>query len=444
MTQNTDAKKAKRQAIMTAIGCTLVLSCIGGGATLPNIVFPSVCAALDVTVVEVGWYVLLSTAAAFISGLVGVKLFNFLTPRWTMLAGVITIAICMVIAGTAQSLPMFVFSGLFSGFACACTFPPIASLMSLHFKENSSKLFGLTTGAQVFIVAGMIKVVGSVLKTRDYRFVMLAAAAIIIVAGCSLCFLLLRQPKRKDWIARVKEENARKAAAGAQQADGAEGVEGGAKGAAGVAGVLDAYNSGLTVKEAMKTPALYLFSLGMFAGAMITGAMSSFGSSFFVMFGMTQAEAADMMSLYTLLCGVHVLWTGFFHTKFGSRIFILVQYAAIVVGVVLLMLWADSQSAFLVFAGLFFIAFIKPINSTPAFLVPDLFGRKHYLEFNSLSNGVYYAGICANSQSTSLIMTLLGGVQTLIYLGVVAVVAAAAFMFALALSPLKSLQKPRK
>jgi hypothetical protein len=108
------------------------------------------------------------------------------------------------------------------------------------------------------------------------------------------------------------------------------------------------------------------------------------------------------------------------------------------------MLWADSQSAFLVFAGLFFIAFIKPINSTPAFLVPDLFGRKHYLEFNSLSNGVYYAGICANSQSTSLIMTLLGGVQTLIYLGVVAVVAAAAFMFALALSPLKSLQKSRK
>ena len=102
------------------------------------------------------------------------------------------------------------------------------------------------------------------------------------------------------------------------------------------------------------------------------------------------------------------------------------------------------QSDIYYFAGLFFIAFIKPINSTPAFLVPDLFGRKHYLEFNSLSNGVYYAGICANSQSTSLIMTLLGGVQTLIYLGVVAVVAAAAFMFALALSPLRSLQKSRK
>jgi len=107
-------------------------------------------------------------------------------------------------------------------------------------------------------------------------------------------------------------------------------------------------------------------------------------------------------------------------------------------------MWANSQSAFLVFAGLFFVAFIKPINSTPAFLVPDLFGRKHYLEFNSLSTGVYYAGICVNSQSTSIIMTVLGGVQVLIYLGVIAVVAAVSFLFALALSPMKKLRKARE
>ena len=426
MTEATEANKAKRQAIMTAIGCTIVLTCIGGGATIPNIVFPSVCVELNVTVVEIGWYVLISTAAAFISGLVGVKLFNFLSPRWTMLAGVITIALCMVIAGTAQSLPMFVFSGVFSGFACACTFPPIASLMQLHFKENSGKLFGLVTGIQVFMVAGMIKVIGTVLQTRDYRFVMLTAAVIIIAVGCSLCFLLIRQPKRTEWLAHVKEMDARKSAAEAQEAGNAH--------------IGNEFMSGLTVKEAMRKPALYLFSLGMFAGAMITGAMSSFGSSFFVLFGMTQAEAADMMSLYTLLCGVHVLWTGFFHTKFGSRVFILVQYVAIIIGVVLLLMWANSQSALLVFAGLFFVAFIKPINSTPAFLVPDLFGRKHYLEFNSLSTGVYYAGICVNSQSTSIIMTVLGGVQVLIYLGVIAVVAAASFLLALALSPLKKLR----
>ncbi|MBE6465122.1 MAG: MFS transporter [Eggerthellaceae bacterium] len=433
MADPASAKKAKRQAIMTAVGCIVVLSCIGGGATIPNIVFPSVCAELNVTVVEIGWYVLISTAAAFISGLVGVKLFNFLTPRWTMLAGVITVALCMIIAGTAQSLPMFVFSGVFSGFACACTFPPIASLMQLHFKENSGKLFGLTTGAQVFVVAGMIKIIGTVLQTRDYRFVMLSAAVIIIVIGSLFTFLLIRQPRRKEWLAHVKEVDAQKTQAEDQSAASTtqETFD-------------DEINSGLTVKEATRKPALYLFCLGMFAGAMITGAMSSFGSSFFVLFGMTQAEAADMMSLYTLLCGVHVLWTGFFHTKFGSRVFVLVQYVAIVIGVILLMMWANSQSAFLVFAGLFFVAFIKPINSTPAFLVPDLFGRKHYLEFNSLSTGVYYAGICVNSQSTSIIMTVLGGVQVLIYLGVIAVVAAVSFLFALALSPMKKLRKARE
>lgn len=434
MTHSADVKREKRHAIMTAIGCTLVLSCIGGGATLPNIMFPSVCETLGVTIVQAGWFVLLGTITAFVSGLVGVKLFNFLTPRWTMLAGTISISICMLIGGTAQSLPMFVASGLFSGFACACTFPPIASLMSLHFKENSNRMFGLTTGIQVFIVAGMIKVVGSVLQTRDYRFVLLSAAVIFIVVGCLSCFLLLRQPKRSDWIARVKEDNAKKAASATDESEST----------AVAAGVFDEYNNSLTIKEALKKPALYLFCLGMLAGAMIAGAMTSFGSSFFVMYGMTAAEAADMMSLYTLLCGVHVLWTGFFHTKFGSRIFILVQYVGIIVGVVLLMVWANSQSTFLVFAGLFFIAFIKPINSTPAFLVPDLFGKKHYLEFNSLSNGVYYAGICVNSQSTPLIMTVLGGVQMLIYLGAIAAVAGVVFLLSLALSPLEALRKAQR
>lgn len=434
MTHNADVKREKRHAIMTAIGCTLVLSCIGGGATLPNIMFPSVCEGLNVTVVQVGGFVLVGTITAFLSGLVGVKLFNFLTPRWTMLAGVISISICMVIGGTAQSLPVFISSGLFSGFACACTFPPIASLMSLHFKENSNRMFGLTTGIQVFIVAGMIKVVGSVLQTHDYRFVLLSAAVIFVVVGCSSCFLLLRQPKRKDWIARVKADNAKKAATALEESERA----------AATAGVFDEYNSSLTIKEALKKPALYLFSLGMLTGAIIVGSMTSFGSSFFVMYGMTAAEAADMMSLYTLLSGVHVLWTGFFHTKFGSRIFILVQYVAIVVGVVLLMVWANSQSTFLVVAGLFFIGFIKPINSTPAFLVPDLFGKKHYLEFNSLSNGVYYAGICVNSQSTPLIMTVLGGAQMLLYLGAMAIVAGVAFLLSLALSPIGALRKAHR
>ena len=191
----------------------------------------------------------------------------------------------------------------------------------------------------------------------------------------------------------------------------------------------------------MGKPSLYLFGIGLIAGAIITGSMTTYGSSFFVLFGMTQAEAADMMSMYTLFCGVHVLWTGFFQARFGSRAFIIVQYAAILVGVLLLVLWANNQSFIFVVLGLLLVSFIKPINSTPALLLPDLFGRKNYLAFNSLSNGIYYAGVCISSQSTAAILTALGGSRAFVYLGIMAVIALVVFNAALSLSPIKKMRK---
>ena len=429
-----DKQQVSAQGVMTAIGCCLVLSCIGGGSTIVNITIPSICEGLGITVVEAGLFVLFGTIVAFISGLAGTKFLYFLTPRWSMLAGALSVVVCLIIAGLAPSLPVFVFSGAFSGFACSCTFPPIASLMSLHFKENSGKWFGMTTGVQVFIVAGLIKIAGTLFRSYDYHFVLLAFATGMAIVGFLSCFLLIRQPKRSVMLANMKEAAAKQTdMRGTRERDADEPVA-----------VDGEFGPGLSIKEALRTPSLYLFCIGMAAGAIIVGSMTSFGSTFFVLFGMSQADATDMMSLYTLFCGVHVLWTGFFQAKFGSRVFIIVQYAAILVGIVLLVLWADNQSAIFVVLGLLFLAFIKPINSTPALLLPDLFGRKHYLAFNSLSNGVYYVGICINSQTTSAILTALGGAHALWYMGAMAIVAAVVFIAAIALSPMKKLWEDRQ
>jgi MFS family permease len=201
---------------------------------------------------------------------------------------------------------------------------------------------------------------------------------------------------------------------------------------------------GIPLKQVFKSLAIYFFIPGMMAGAIITGAFSTYGTTFFVSFDMSKTDASSFLSLYTIFCGLHVIWTGFFQSRFGSQIFIVTQYLCVILGLVFLTVWANIGSAVFVILGLLFLSLIKPINSTSALLIPDLFGRKDYVAINSLTNGFYYAGVCISMLTTAAIMMALGGATALIYMGIMAVLALVFFTLALIVSPYKKLKKQQQ
>lgn len=401
------------------IGVLLILSINAGAVALLNIMIPEIIEDMHISKVEISYVIMIASLGAFLFGLAGTKLINVFTPKWLQFIGCAAACLYMFGIGAAPSYSILLFVGVIGGVVMAFgTFTPLAAICGQFWGEDSGKMYGLIAGIEIFIVAGYTFVMGQLLYTFDYRTVFFIAAGLCAL-GMVLNLLFIKQPT-EDQKARLEKLGRKKLEE---------------KG-------LDKESRGIMVRQSLKTASLYLFFLGLMAGAIITSGVSSYGTTLFTSIGsMDTSTAAALMSAYMFFGGIHFLYCGFFSKKFGSRSFVIFMYIAIIAGLFLLIGWAAIQVLPVAIAGLFLTALIKPVNSLPALLVPDLFGRKDYASFISLTMGVYYAGVCISQLSTAQIMQSVGGSAAFVYLAIMAIISLAVLVLAHVFSPYRKMLK---
>lgn len=406
-------------AMSTFIGSLLILTVNAGAIALLNIMLPEIIKGMDITKVDISYVIMLASLGAFLFGLIGAKLINILTPKWFQFVGCIAACLYMIGIGAAPNYSILLPIGIIGGIVMAFgTFTPLAAICGQFWGENSGKMYGLIAGIEIFIVAGYTFIAGQLLHSVEYNTIFFIASGLCAV-GVFINLIFIKQPTEEQKIRLLELEKSRQDKA-----------------------VADKQSKGLMVQQSLKTASLYLFFIGLMAGAIITSGVSSYGTTLFTSIGnMDTSTAATLMSAYMFFGGIHFLYCGFFSKRFGSRSFVVFMYISIIIGLFLLIGWAAVLALPIAIVGLFFTALIKPVNSLPALLVPDLFGRKDYAAFISLTMGVYYAGVCISQLSTARIMQTIGGTAALMYLAAMAVLSLVVLVLAHVLSPYRKMLK---
>lgn len=390
---------------------------------LLNLVLPSVVEVLGVTKVEISYVLVTASACGFILGtFVGPRVMRKVSAKYFQTIGCVATVIWMIGLATITDYAVLVPFAFFSGAVqCFATFTPITALCGQYWGKNGAKFYGIIAGVELFLVAGYSTLMTMLFQaTGSYQSIFLCTAVVAAV-GLLLNLTCIKKPDAEA-AARAAEADAAKKAANAEKMAGAD---------------------GMMVKEGIKSPAFWLFVIGLMAGAIITAGVSSYGTTLFTSVGaMDKADAAFLMSTgYMTFGAIHFLYCGFFARKFSSRNFAIFMYGGIIIGLAILIWWTGHQIFAIAAVGLFFVALIKPVNSLPALFLPDLFGWKDYAAFSTIVMGFYYLGVCISQLTTARIMQSLGGASALYYLIIMAFVSLVALFLAYQLSPYKKAKR---
>ena len=92
-----------------------------------------------------------------------------------------------------------------------------------------------------------------------------------------------------------------------------------------------------------------------------------------------------------------------------------------------------------------FVAFVRPVNSVPSLVLPELFGRKDYNRINSLGMAGYYLGATISSFLVAWISEISGSyTNSYMCLAVIALISFVLFFVAIRLSPYRREQHAAK
>lgn len=405
-----------------AFVCTGLIMALGGSAVgLYNALLPSIVDAWGVSKTVLAPLLMLNTGGAFAFGLLGGKVLKNVKAKTCMLIGSICCGLFLVGIGYIQSYVPFVLLGLLAGFSTGLgTMVPGGIIAQDYFGRYNGRVFGLLLSVMFFINSFITSAAANMLKSgMGYQEICIIWGIIIGIGG-SVLALVIRKPSEKVQKAVEEMKNTK--------LDDAKALKNAAVG-------------GLTLKEAIRTPSLWLLAAGMCATAVIVAAMNSYGTSFMTSYGLTNADAASYLAIYKFWMGVHALWSGFFAAKFGCKKFLWFVYSGILVGIALLYFWSFGQSAIILTAAMIMLAFVKPIGALPPIAIPEIFGRKDYDGINSIENGFYYGGTFISSLTTAMILDFLGGSACIIYLVILCVAACIFTTLATVMSPLVKQRK---
>lgn len=405
--------------IACLIGGALVLGFTGSCINVVAALIPELLAAGTLSPELIGPVMATSTAAGALCALIGTKAIDLLTPKWCLFIGSIVSGIYLLCFGLSDAYSVYVVGAAFAGVGIGIgSMPACAGLAGQFFGEHSGKIYSFMLGAMYLLGAVFTAVTGAMTKTMDYRTICLVMAGVIGVGGAALNLLLIHKPSKavQDAVARLE----------------------GAVGDAASPGSDSENTAGFSIKQVMKSPALWLMIVGMFMGAYLNAVFNSYGSVIFTDFGMSTENAAYWIAFWDLFMGIQSLWVGAFEEKFGPKALVVTVFGSIIIGIGFLCGWAFLQTAMLLVIGLILLAMIKPINAIPACTIPALFGRKDYTAINSFQLGFYYAGTVFSQLVSGVILGSLGG-QVLIYvLFVPPIVALVCMMLSFGFSPMKN------
>ncbi len=414
---------SKSRTMAALVGCTLILATGIGSTSIMNAVLPEIVAGVgcDLTTFMIG--PMIATIAAFLAGLVGAKVIDILTPKWALMLGTICVTIVLVLVGFASSMPVWVLANLINGIVLAFgAYASVAGVVAEFKGAKTQQVFGIVSGAAALVISAEVALAGALLNAMSYREVFYIFAAITLVVGTfSNLVLVGKMPSRKERAARKEAAAQAKAA----QVDSGE----------------NKMPAGITVKEALKSPALYLFLLAMFFGAWALNGVTTYLSVFLTSFNLTTSEAAGFASILGVFIAVIKFGAGWFIKKFGTKALAASIGVSFCIGIGLMLFWTQSGVLALVYVGLLLAAMIGFLTILPGLFVSDIFGMKDYTGLNSIGMAIFYLGTATLTIGFAAIIAKIGIVNAYVFLIACGVISMACLFIALVISPVKRMEQ---
>ncbi|WP_418924013.1 MFS transporter [Ellagibacter isourolithinifaciens] len=419
---------SSKRPMMAAIGCAIILTVGLGSTSLLNAIAVLLVEGMNTDLVTYAFGPMLATIFAFLGSLVGTKLIDRITPKRCLLIGSVCTAIALTLFAMATGPVMWYIGNVINGIVLAIgAHASAAGVLSRFYGERTPTVFGVVVGVMSFIIAGLVFIESLLLQVFDYRTIIYGYAVIVLVLGVFSNVVLIGKVPAMPAGAPVPEV-----------ADDPAELGGGSRRHGRPAPPAP---GGITLKEAMRTPALYLFFAAMVFASFPLNGFSAYSSNFLASSGLDASFVVTLLSVFALLVAVVSLVAGKVSEKLGASISSIIVFAGFAAGIALLVMWLSSLSDGMLYGGLVLCALIGPVQILPALFIPQLFGMKDYTAINAVGMGAFYLGGTAVFLIAAAIMQNIGFGMGFIVLAVSGVVACVLFLFAIAASPVRKMMK---
>lgn len=421
---------ASRRPMMAAVGCAIILTVGMGSTSLLNAIAVLLVEGMGIDLVTYAFGPMLATIFAFLGSLVGTKLIDKLTPKWCLLIGSICTTCALLLFAAATGPIMWYIGNVINGIVLAIgAHASAAGVLSRFYGERTPTVFGVVVGVMSFIIAGLVFIESMLLQVLDYRTIIFGYAALVLVLGI-FSNLVLIGPLPK-LAAPAPAPNSVQAEDALSEANLTEAE------AAAAASAPPEAPAGITLKEALRTPALYLFFAAMVFASFPLNGFSAYSSNFLASGSLDPSFVVTLLSIFALLVAVVSLVSGKVSEKLGASVSSIIVFAGFAAGITLLVMWLANAGSPLLYGGLVLCAFIGPVQILPALFIPQLFGMRDYTAINAVGMGAFYLGGAAVFLIAAAIMQNVGFAVGFIVLAASGVVACILFLLAIAASPIR-------
>ncbi len=421
---------ASRRPMMAAVGCAIILTVGMGSTSLLNAIAVLLVEGMGIDLVTYAFGPMLATIFAFLGSLVGTKLIDKLTPKWCLLIGSICTTCALLLFAAATGPIMWYIGNVINGIVLAIgAHASAAGVLSEFYGERTPTVFGVVVGIMGFIIAGLVFVESMLLQVLDYRTIIYGYAALVLILGVFANLVLIgRLPSQA---AAAVGPNAVQAEDALSEANLTEAE------AAAAASAPPEAPAGITLKAALRTPALYLFFAAMVFASFPLNGFSAYSSNFLASGSLDPSFVVTLLSIFALLVAVVSLVSGKVSEKLGASVSSIIVFAGFAAGITLLVMWLANAGSPLLYGGLVLCAFIGPVQILPALFIPQLFGMRDYTAINAVGMGAFYLGGAAVFLIAAAIMQNVGFAVGFIVLAASGVVACILFLLAIAASPIR-------
>ncbi len=262
--------RTKKNAVMTAIGCALIMFANGGMTNTFALNLPEFVATFNESAATIAIAVTVGTLFSFVLSLVGGKIIQKLTPRVTLfIASLCTFAYGLM-HYLAPNVTWLYIAGMLSGFVLALGMHAcIAGVLAGHAGYFGNKIS--STLALVFAVTTLGSAVyqflmGQLNAIVGWRMSFLIFGIVSAVIGIIGNVLFLKPPVYDESAGTAEEK------AAAPELDG------------------------MSASEVLKTPSFYLLFIGIAMSAMMMAGMSTYATSFWQTYGLSATTSATILN----------------------------------------------------------------------------------------------------------------------------------------------------
>jgi len=152
--------------------------------------------------------------------------------------------------------------------------------------------------------------------------------------------------------------------------------------------------SGLTFRDALKSPSYWLVIIGTFCAGFLIAGFKMFGPSFWMSNGMPQTESTIYLTIFGVVGAVMITIGGQICEKMKIKKYTVFVYVAYLIGIVCMVIWPNNQMAVLIILAVVFCGAAYPVTGAlPSLIASFSFGQKEFAKIWAPIAGINTLGM---------------------------------------------------